>query len=68
MKIFIQEYLTGGGENTQPLNRHLLIEGFGMLRTLIKVFQKRGWEVITTLDKRLKFLKPFLLADKIREI
>ncbi|NHJ04604.1 MAG: ATP-grasp domain-containing protein [Candidatus Heimdallarchaeota archaeon] len=65
MKIFIQEFSTGGGFAQTLLDFNLIIEGFGMLRLLIQNFKRLNLEVITTLDSRLLFLIDFLEADEI---
>ncbi len=68
MRIFVQEYATGGGLVNNPLHTSLLIEGFAILRALILNFKKCGYEVVTTIDFRLKQLESFLAADIIKPI
>lgn len=68
MRIFVQEYATGGGLVNDRLHPSLLIEGFAILRSLILNFKKCGYEVVTTIDFRLEQLKPFLAADIIESI
>ena len=68
MKLFIQEYATSGGFSESELTANLLVEGFGMLRTLISYCKTLAIEVSTTLDSRLMFLKKFLHAETIESI
>ena len=60
MKIFIQEFASGGGFIQTELDLKLVVEGFGMLRTLAQNFSKLNYTVITTLDERLTALQPYL--------
>ena len=64
MKIFIQEYATGGGLIQTSLDLKLVVEGFGMLRTLAQNFLRLNYTVITTLDERLTALRPFLVGTE----
>jgi len=68
LRIFVQEYATGGGLVNEELHPSLLIEGFAILRALILNFKKCGYEVVTTIDFRLEELKSFLAADIIEPI
>ncbi len=68
MRIFIQEFISGGGLSNQNLDAGLLVEGFGMLRVLTKNCKKLGLEITITLDKRLKFLSNFLEFDHLEKI
>ncbi|MBN1330592.1 MAG: ATP-grasp domain-containing protein [Candidatus Heimdallarchaeota archaeon] len=68
MKIFIQEFVSGGGFSNQELDANLLVEGFGMLRVLIHNCKKLGYEITSTLDSRIKFLSPFLETDQLIKI
>ncbi|MFW9922682.1 MAG: ATP-grasp domain-containing protein [Candidatus Thorarchaeota archaeon] len=68
MKIFIQEYVSGGGLSQQTLLPDFLIEGFGMLRSLIENFSRLNFDIVTTLDYRIKFLENFLDASSVHTI
>jgi predicted ATP-grasp superfamily ATP-dependent carboligase len=65
MRIFIQEFSSGGGMIQENPGASLLVEGFGILRVLIQNCKRLGMEVVVTLDKRLNFLERFLNADII---
>ncbi|NHK30315.1 MAG: ATP-grasp domain-containing protein [Asgard group archaeon] len=68
MRIFIQEFSSGGGMAQDNPGASLLVEGFGILRVLIQNCKRLGIEVVVTLDERLSFLERFLDADIIRKI
>jgi len=68
MKLFVQEFATSGGLSETPLSADLLVEGFGMLRTLITYYQHQGVHISTTIDKRLNFLEQYLPAEKLETI
>ncbi|MHA1211340.1 MAG: ATP-grasp domain-containing protein [Candidatus Heimdallarchaeota archaeon] len=68
MKIFIQEYASGGGLVKEDLSANLLVEGFGILRVLIDNCKRLGYKVTTTLDKRLTFLSHYLKADTLKMV
>ncbi|NHJ84834.1 MAG: ATP-grasp domain-containing protein [Asgard group archaeon] len=65
MRIFILEFASSGGLVDKELSGKLLVEGFGILRVLIENYKKLGFSVLTALDERLSFLKPFLATDEI---
>jgi len=65
MKLFIQEYSSGGGMVQDNISASLLVEGFGILRVLVQNCKRLGIEVFITLDKRLSFLEKFVDADII---
>ena len=64
-KIFIFEYVSGGGFNQIDIPSSLFSEGYGMLKSIIDDFKNLDFEVITLLDKRISFLGVFLEADFI---
>lgn len=68
MKLFVYEHVAGGGFAGQDIPSSVLSEGFGMLRALISDFKAAGHNVMTTLDVRLKELKPPIKADTIISI
>src|SRR5262245_42902359 len=67
MKIFIYEYICGGGLAGQPLPESLAQEGSAMLASIVEDFARiQSCEVITTLDER--FAGRPLMASHIRQI
>jgi len=65
MKVFIQEYATSGGLPKEKSNAKLLVEGFGILRVILQNCKRLGYEVVTTINKQIRFLTPYLDADKV---
>jgi len=65
-KIFIFEFVSGGGFNQVDIPPSLYSEGFAMLRTIIADFRKLGFQITTLLDFRINFLSQYLEADKIK--
>jgi len=54
MRLFICEFITGGGLNDQELPDNLIREGSMMLEALLKDFLEFGvTDIITTRDARL---------------
>ena len=64
-RIFIFEYVSGGGFNTHNIPSSLFSEGYGMLKSIIEDFKKLGLNVTTLLDNRIKYLARYLKADRI---
>lgn len=64
-KIFIFEFVSGGGYNNTVIPSSLFCEGYSMLKSLIEDFYKLNFEIYTLLDKRIAFLGKFLKAYKI---
>jgi len=64
-KIFIFEYVSGGGFNNIELPSSLFCEGFAMLRSLISDFKKIDYEISSLLDHRIISLSQYLNADFI---
>jgi predicted ATP-grasp superfamily ATP-dependent carboligase len=64
-KIFIFEFVSGGGFNTVEIPPSLFCEGFAMLRSIISDFKKTGFEISSLLDHRIHYLSPYLRADSI---
>ncbi|MFW9937598.1 MAG: ATP-grasp domain-containing protein [Candidatus Thorarchaeota archaeon] len=64
-KIFIFEYVSGGGFNNIELPSSLFCEGFAMLRSLISDFKRIDYEISTLLDHRITSLTKYLNADFI---
>lgn len=67
-RIFIFEWVSGGGFNSITIPSSLFCEGFGMLRSLILDFKKLGFEVVTQIDIRIKNLIPFIEIDQVNII
>jgi len=65
-KIFIFEFVSGGGYNQVDIPSSLFCEGYAMLRTIIEDFKKLGFQITTLLDIRIDFLSQYLKADKIK--
>jgi predicted ATP-grasp superfamily ATP-dependent carboligase len=59
-RIFIFEYVSGGGFNKDEIPISLFCEGFGMLVALIKDFMSLGYEVCTLIDYRIHHLSTIL--------
>ena len=60
LRILILESVSGLRREIDP---RLLPEGFAMLRTMVKEFSEAGFDVLTTLNKRLKKFAGWLDAD-----
>jgi predicted ATP-grasp superfamily ATP-dependent carboligase len=67
-KIFIFEFVSGGGFNQTIIPTSLFCEGFGMLRCIIEDLKALDFEITTMLDSRIYFLYDFLQADIIRKV
>ena len=65
-KIFIFEFVCGGGYNQVDIPSSLFCEGYAMLRTIIEDFKKLGFQITTLLDIRIDFLSQYLEADKVK--
>ncbi len=62
-KIFIFEFVSGGGFSRLKMPASLFSEGYGMLKCLIEDFYSLGFEIYTILDHRIAFLKSSLKAN-----
>ncbi|MFX1379211.1 MAG: ATP-grasp domain-containing protein [Promethearchaeota archaeon] len=67
-KIFIFEFVSGGGFNNTIIPTSLFCEGFGMLRSITADFKLLDFEIYTTLDYRISFLSKFIKADHILNV
>ena len=67
-RIFIFEFVSGGGFNRVEIPSSLFCEGYGMLRSIIADFKAIDFEVFTLLDYRITFLSDYLNADYIKEV
>jgi len=64
-KLFIFEFVSGGGYNTSSLPTALFCEGYSMLKSIIEDFYNQNFEIYTILDKRIAFLGRYLKANQI---
>ena len=67
-KIFIFEFVSGGGFNQVEIPSSLFCEGYAMLRTIIEDFKNLGFHITTLLDSRIKFLSLYMKADIIKSV
>ncbi|MFW9970868.1 MAG: hypothetical protein ACFFDF_11780, partial [Candidatus Odinarchaeota archaeon] len=67
-KIFIFEFVSGGGFNRSNIPISLFCEGFAMLRSIIADFKALDFEIQTMLDYRIYFLSKFIQANLIRKV
>jgi predicted ATP-grasp superfamily ATP-dependent carboligase len=65
-KIFIFEFVSGGGYNQVDIPSSLFCEGYAMLRTIIEDFKKLGFQIITLLDQRISHLSRYLKTDIVK--
>ncbi len=64
-RIFIFEFVSGGGFNKIKIPISLFCEGYGMLRSIIMDFKSLNFEISTMLDYRILQLSNFLHADEL---
>jgi predicted ATP-grasp superfamily ATP-dependent carboligase len=67
-RIFIFEFVSGGGFNRVNIPISLFCEGFGMLKSIINDFKSIGFEISTLLDYRIQYLSTTLAIDKFKII
>ncbi|MFW9939768.1 MAG: ATP-grasp domain-containing protein [Candidatus Thorarchaeota archaeon] len=67
-RIFIFEFVSGGGFNRVNIPISLFCEGFGMLNSIIKDFKSIGFELSTLLDYRIDYLSTILAIDNYKII
>ncbi len=67
-RIYIFEFVSGGGFNQVKIPSSLFCEGYGMLRSIIADFKKMDFEITTLLDERIAFLSHYLEADSLQYI
>ncbi|MFX1259295.1 MAG: ATP-grasp domain-containing protein [Promethearchaeota archaeon] len=67
-KIFIFEFVSGGGFSQVEIPISLFCEGYGMLRSIIADFKSLNFEISTLLDYRGISYKNFLKADIIKRV
>ena len=64
-RIFIFEFVSGGGFNKIEIPNSFFSEGFGMLRSIISDFKLLEFEITTLLDYRILHLVSLLNADMV---
>ena len=64
-KIFIFEFVSGGGYNNMVIPSSLFCEGYSMLKSLIEDFSNLDFEIYTLLDQRIAFLGGYLKTKNI---
>jgi predicted ATP-grasp superfamily ATP-dependent carboligase len=67
-RIFVFEYVSGGGFNKEEISASLLCEGYAMLRALLEDFKKLNYQTITQLDERIFYLSKFLNPDELHAV
>jgi len=67
-RIFIFEFVSGGGFNKVNIPISLFCEGFGMLRSITQDFKLIGFEIYTLLDYRIHHLSRILTVDNFIKI
>jgi predicted ATP-grasp superfamily ATP-dependent carboligase len=65
-RIFIFEFVSGGGFNQVQIPSSLFCEGYGMLRAIIADFKAMDFEITTLLDERISFLSQYLETDSLQ--
>ncbi|NVM17356.1 MAG: ATP-grasp domain-containing protein [Candidatus Lokiarchaeota archaeon] len=65
-KLFIFEFVSGGGYNQLDIPSSLFCEGYAMLRTITEDFKKLGFHITTLLDKRISHLSRYLKSDIVK--
>ncbi len=67
-KLFIFEFVSGGGFNQEEIPASLFCEGYGMLRVIISDFKKLNFEISILLDYRIEGLSSLLHADFLETV
>jgi len=67
-RIFIFEFVSGGGFNKVDIPSSLFCEGYGMLKSIITDFKTLNFKISTLLDNRISFLTPHLDADNVKYV
>jgi len=62
-KLFVFEFVSGGGFSQVEIPSSLFCEGYGMLKSIITDFKTFDFEISTILDYRISFLSNYLRAD-----
>jgi predicted ATP-grasp superfamily ATP-dependent carboligase len=64
-RVFVFEFVAGGGFNKIKIPNSLFCEGYGMLRSIILDFKSQNFEIITLLDYRILHIAQFLPIDEV---
>ncbi|MFW9818331.1 MAG: ATP-grasp domain-containing protein [Candidatus Thorarchaeota archaeon] len=67
-KLFIFEFVSGGGFSNTSIPTSLFCEGFGMLRSIIEDFSLLDFEIYSTIDYRISFLSKLIKIDHLTEV
>ena len=67
-RIFIFEFISGGGFNHVDIPISLFNEGFGMLRGIVEDFKNLDFQIKTLIDYRIQHMIRYLKADFAKEI
>ena len=67
-RIFVFEFVSGGGFNKIEIPPSLFCEGFAMLKSIITDFNEIGFEVNTLLDYRINWLTQYLKTNYIVQV
>jgi predicted ATP-grasp superfamily ATP-dependent carboligase len=67
-RIFIFEFISGGGFNHVDIPISLFTEGFGMLRVIAEDFKNLGFQIKTLIDYRIQHMIRYLKTDFTMEI
>ncbi|MHA1803848.1 MAG: ATP-grasp domain-containing protein [Promethearchaeota archaeon] len=67
-KLFVFEFISGGGFNQSEIPSSLFCEGFAMLKTLIEDFNALEFDIHALLDYRINHLSEFLPAHRIVQV
>jgi len=67
-RIFIFEFISGGGFNHVDIPISLFTEGFGMLRVIAEDFKNLGFQIKTLIDFRIQHMIRYLKIDFTKEI
>ncbi|MHA1671800.1 MAG: ATP-grasp domain-containing protein [Promethearchaeota archaeon] len=67
-RIFIFEFISGGGFNHVDIPISLFTEGFGMLRAIVEDFKNLGFQIKTLIDYRIQHMIRYLKTDFTKEI
>ncbi|MFX1573466.1 MAG: ATP-grasp domain-containing protein [Promethearchaeota archaeon] len=67
-RLFIFEYISGGGYSQIDIPISLFCEGFGMLKSIITDFYRLDFEISTILDYRIFLLSKYLPTNIIKKV
>ncbi|MFX0006257.1 MAG: ATP-grasp domain-containing protein [Candidatus Hermodarchaeota archaeon] len=67
-RLFIFEFVSGGGFSNTAIPTSLFCEGFGMLRSIIEDFSLLDFEIYSMIDYRISFLSELIKTDNLIEV